>query len=184
MGRAGVGKGTQVKILADKKGYKIFEMGSTLRSLGETGTVFGTKIIEVIDKGIYLPSWIPIYLFQKETIDLPKEEGIVYDGMGRKLQQAEVFHDVMEWLDREYTVINLDVSEETILRWVEKRKGTEQRADDTDEGLRNRFKEHEKYAVESIEFFREKGKVIDINGDQSMEKVSADIWDAIERVNK
>lgn len=184
MGRSGSGKGTQVKILADKTGYKIFETGSTLRSIGETGTIFGNKIKEVIDKGIWLPSWIPTYLFQKATIDLPKEEGIVYDGVARKLDQAEAFHDVMEWLDRDYIVINLDVSEDTILKWVEKRKGDEGRADDTDEALQSRFNEYTKYALEAVEFFREKGKVIDINGDQPMEKVSADIWEAVERVNK
>lgn len=184
MGRSGSGKGTQVKILADKKGYKIFEMGSTLRCIGDTGTTFGNKIKEVIDTGIWLPSWIPNYLFQKEAIDLPTDQGIIYDGMGRKLAQAEIFNDVMEWLDRDYVIINLDVSRETILKWVEKRKGDEQRADDTSEGLQNRFDEYDKYAVEAIEFFREKGKVIDINGDQPMEKVSADIWEAVEKVNK
>jgi len=180
--RSGTGKGTQVKILSDKTGFKTFASGNRFRGLAKEDTPIGKKIKEVIDAGIFLPSWLPVYLFQNELLNLPLEEGIIFDGIVRKTAQAEAFEEVMNWLNRDYIVIHLDVSEETILKWLEKRRVAEGRADDSLEGIKSRFSEFEKYTLPALEFLREKVKVIDINGDQPMEKVSADIWDAMQKV--
>ena len=54
-----------------------------------------------------------------------------------------------------------------------------EREDDKPEHIQNRITTYNNSVIPSIEYFREKGKLITINGDQSMEKVSADILEAL-----
>ncbi|MCH8206826.1 MAG: nucleoside monophosphate kinase, partial [Chloroflexi bacterium] len=50
-GIQGSGKGTQARILAEKKGYKLFETGKELREMAASGTDLGDKVKGIIEAG-------------------------------------------------------------------------------------------------------------------------------------
>ena len=65
-----------------------------------------------------------------------------------------------------------------------KRGQKEKRTDDTEEGIRSRMNEYETKAEPVIKYYREMKKVVDINGDQSIEKVFKDIKEILDKLKK
>ena len=57
-----------------------------------------------------------------------------------------------------------------------------QRADDTEEQLRVRLNEHEKNTKPVLDYYREKGLVVDINATRSIDEVWNDVAAALENV--
>jgi adenylate kinase len=54
------------------------------------------------------------------------------------------------------------------------------REDDKPEHIQKRLDTHNELVVPAIEYFKEKGKLITVNGNQSMDLVSADILKALQ----
>ncbi|MDD4358704.1 MAG: nucleoside monophosphate kinase [Candidatus Pacebacteria bacterium] len=180
IGKSGAGKGTQVKLLRDEFGFKYVGSGDLLRKRKETHDFTGNKVASVIDVGGISPSSIVFKLCIDEFENIKNEgigSGIVIDGAPRKPLEARMIEEAMdwyEWLD-DYKVIVIDISDEEVLRRLLKRGELEGRSDDTEEGIRKRLEWYKEFVEPSIEFFEEKGKVIRINGEQSVEDVYKEI---------
>lgn len=175
VGKPGSGKGTQAKLVADKTGWKVFSTGDKFRELKKSDTLLGRKIKETIDNGKLMPYWFASFLFQEAVIYLPAEEGIIYEGAGRLPSEANLFHDVMEWLERPYRAVYLDVHGDVSMDRLTKRKLIEGRADDEEDKIKVRLAVHEKEVEPAMDVFREKGTLLHINGDQTIEKVHEEI---------
>ena len=182
MGRPGSGKGTQANNLAKQLGATIFSSGVRYRQIAAEDTFIGNKIKSIIDAGELTPSWFAAYLFTESILKLPSlESPIVYEGAGRKPEEAERIDDVLGWLERPYVVIHLDVSEEEIRSRLLKRAELERRKDDSEESLNVRLMAYARDTAHSIEFFRGKKKVLEVNGNQPQDQVFAEI---IEKISK
>lgn len=175
MGKPGSGKGTQAKLISEKTGWKIFSSGDKFRELKKADTLLGRKIKETIDVGKLMPYWFASFLFQEAVIYLPAEEGIIYEGAARLPSEAALLHDVMEWLERPYRVVYLDIPASVAMDRLTKRKLTEGRADDEEDKIKVRLEVHEKEVEPAADIFRNKGTFIHVNGDQPIEKVHEEI---------
>ncbi|MBY0294414.1 nucleoside monophosphate kinase [Patescibacteria group bacterium] len=176
MGRPGSGKGTQTKLLAEKLGAQTFSSGGRYREIASADTFIGQKIKGIIDSGALTPSWFAVFLFTESILKLPSlETPIVYEGAGRKPEEAKRIDEILGWLDRPYAVIHLDVSEDEIRNRLTKRAELEGRKDDSAKSIEVRLKAYAEDTEHSIEFFRSVGKTIEINGNQSEEAVFAEI---------
>lgn len=175
VGKPGSGKGTQAKLIADQTGWRVFSTGDKFRELKKSDTFLGRKIQETIDNGRLMPYWFASFLFQEAVIYLPAEIGIIYEGAGRLPSEAALFHDVMEWLERPYRAVYLDVHEGVSIDRLTKRKLIESRADDEEDKIRVRLAVHEKEVEPAMDVFRGKGTLLHINGDQTIEKVHEEI---------
>jgi adenylate kinase len=122
-----------------------------------------------------MPYWFASFLFEEAVVYLPAEEGIIYEGAGRLPSEAALFHDVMEWLERPYRTVYLDVPAEVSMDRLKKRKIIEGRADDEEDKIKVRLAVHEKEVEPAIDVFRAKGTMLHINGDQTIEKVHEEI---------
>jgi adenylate kinase len=175
VGKSGCGKGKQAHFLAEKSGFVIFSTGDKFRELKKADTVLGRKVADTIDNGKFMPPWFASFLFEEAVLHLPEGEGIIFEGAGRKLPEAELFHDVMEWLERPYLAIELEISDEEVMKRLLKRKEIEGRADDTEEGITSRLEEYKKYVVPVVDFFEKKGTLLRINGEQTPEATHEEI---------
>lgn len=177
IGRPSSGKETQAHLLAEKTGYAVFSTGEKFRELREHRDALGARVREVYDQGKLLPAWFADYLFQDVLLKLSPEAGIILEGSGRTIAQAELIHGVLEWLGRAYTVINLEVSEAEVIRrsLARKRDAT----DASEEIIRTRLAEYKKLTEPAISYFRSIGTLIDIEGEQAPEKVHADVCMAL-----
>lgn len=173
LGRPGAGKGTQAKLLAEKIGGKVIDSGSRCREYAKEDTFFGRKTKEVIESGDLMPEWFSIYLFEDALISLQPQDAVVFEGAGRKLLEAQEFDKAATWLERPYAVVFLDAPEEVLKARLFERAGVQGRADDATAAIAVRFERFKEHTMQSIEFFRSRGALREVDADHPIEEVHA-----------
>ena len=176
VGIQGSGKGTQAKILAAEKGYQIFETGGALRTLRQEDSDLGRKIKSIIDAGDLVPNDIVMEIV-RDAIDhkLDPSKPIIFDGIPRFEEQRVTFEALLSDLGREFLVVEISLDDEEAFVRLMKRAEIEGRADDNPESIRKRIGLFHEETQPLLEIWRDAGKVVVVNGDQSVEDVSAEI---------
>lgn len=176
MGQTGSGKGVQSKLLSEKTGFSVYSTGGRYRELRVGEGDLARRIREEYDQGLLMPPWFSTFLFLEATLYRPLSEGIIHESTAKTQWEARQFDASMEWLGRPYVMFNLTISQEESLRRQRDRAGKESRPEsDTEEKLKVRFAEYERETGQAIEFFRQKGKVIDLNGERPVEVIHDEI---------
>jgi len=173
MGKPGSGKGTQAKLLSESTGWPIKVTSDGLREIASSGGMVGEKMKETIDAGILVPSCFPLYVFLKTLFALPENGSLILDGFNRMSVEAELITETLEWIGRPFTVLYIRVSDDEVRKRLALRKEKEGRADDdvVDKRLAAYYEKTDK----SIEFFRQKGVLIEVNGEQTPEAIAEDV---------
>src|ERR1700727_1800090 len=89
IGPQGSGKGTQAKLLAAKLDFFYWEMGGILREVAAGTSILGIKIKKLIDSGVLLKDEDLYQVVQMRLSEIPKTQGVIFDGIPRRLGQAE-----------------------------------------------------------------------------------------------
>lgn len=176
VGRIASGKGTQAKLLAEKLGCDLFVTGDQFRAMIASGSELGNRMKETYDKGLLMPSWVANYLFEAFVFSLPHNKSAVFEGSGRDADQARVVEEVCAWLGRPYIVLNLEVSDKTVM---ERSLGRARDKTDDPEVVKTRLAEYEKLTEPAIEYFRGIGKCVDINGEEDVQAVQKAVMKAV-----
>ncbi len=185
LGKAGSGKGTQVNLLKERLNLNYIGSGELLRNRKLKNDFTGKKIASVIDKGGMSPSTIVFSLWISELEkfkNLENINGILIDGSPRKILEAYLINEAIEWYEwkENFKVILIDISDEEAFKRLAKRAEIEGREDDTRAGVEKRLAWYKKEVLEVIEFYKKKGLLIEINGEQEVEAVYNEI---IEKLN-
>ena len=204
LGPQGSGKDTQTEMLAEKFSLERVNMGNFLREVAKMPTPLGREIYHYQnDLGAMVPSRILKEVLGMKVMSYPREQSIIFEGVPRTMDQAEYFDEVVLESGRHIdSVIYINISEAETIRRISKRwmcskckkiiiKGVDirdekekcpdcageviQRIDDTPEVIRKRLKVFRDETIPVLEYYREQGKLIEVNGEQSIEKVFADI---------
>ncbi|HOW29329.1 MAG TPA: nucleoside monophosphate kinase [archaeon] len=171
VGPAGSGKGTQNKLIERDFGYKPFSMGEILREEVNKKTILGKKINEIISKGNMVSLEIASDLIFNK-IKKEKSNKILMDGFPREYDQAAVFDYFLHSNDYELVgVIHLNISKKESVKRLLLRK----RNDDTEKAIKKRLEDYDKITKKVIQRYKEKGKLIEIDGNQSIENVYKEI---------
>lgn len=173
IGKPGSGKGTQTKLLSEMTGWPVFSSGDAFRAIAKDGTPVGNKVKHDVDNGILMPDWFASFLFQKTAFSIPAESGVIFDGFARKVPEARIVADTLAWLERPFKVVHIKVSDDNIRDRLVKRRGTENRADD--HNIDTRLEEYRTFTEPTIEAFREKGLLIEVDGNGTIEDIHKDI---------
>jgi adenylate kinase len=179
VGRPGSGKGTQAKLLAEKINAPVFSTGNEFRSLAAGTSYLGQRLKGAMESGELLPHWLASYTFEKVLFSLQPEDKIVFEGACRTGPEAELMHEISLWLPRPYKGVYLRISEEEAWKRLLNRAHTEGRADDDDAAIRKRFEEYKIKNEAVIEHFRKEGSLVEVNGEQSIEAVHAEVLKAL-----
>lgn len=209
LGPQGSGKGTQAELLAQKYDLEHIDIGGTLRQIAKMETPLGKKIytIQNISKSL-VPNEILKKILRLKIASLNREKGVVLDGVPRTLEQARFLEDLLfefgRIIDRVF-LIKVSTAESLnriAKRWncrqcksilimgkdIENNKdkcpkcGGEiyQREDDTPEGVKKRLEIFEQETMPVAEYFRQKGKLIEVNGEKSVQEVFSEIMKCLE----
>ena len=179
VGKPGCGKGTQAKLLAAHTGWTVIAAGQQFRNIAKEDSPVGRKTKEVDDQGLLQPHWFAMYLYLKALFALPADTNVIFDGFNRKVPEAELIIDSLKWLGRDFVVLNIAISDEEMIKRLTERHAVSGRADDDPQVLEERRKEYYAYTAAAIELFRKAGVLVEINGEQTPEKVAADIVAAL-----
>lgn len=183
LGRSGSGKDTQLELLAARyKPYLIISTGDLLRALAKSRGPFGKKTREIFTVGGLHPSWLASSLWLIKLIkDLKEGQHLFTTGALRRVEEAELFDKVMEYLGRRKSIaIHIVVSEKEATRRLLKRG----RKADTPEAIRGLFQYFKESVLPVVEYFRAKGRLIEVDGELSIGEIHADIIKALKELEK
>ncbi len=170
-GIQGSGKGTQAKIMTDRYHLANFETGAELRRLAKEDSPLGKKIKKFTESGKLVPAEVIMQILDNFLSHAPHRQRIIFDGIPRNQKQQKAFDRIMRKWKRKFLAINITIPEEETV----KRLLLRARHDDTPEVIRTRIKIFQKNTSPVIEKYRKNREVIDINGNQSIKKVAAEI---------
>jgi adenylate kinase len=184
-GPPGAGKGTQAKILAEKRGLPQLSTGEMLRAAIEAGTPLGLACKALMAKGELVSDETVIRIIA-ERYDRPDAaNGAVFDGFPRTIPQAEALDRMLAERGRKIDlVLELKVDDAVLLSRVEARikAGGVLRSDDTPETLAYRLGVYYRNTAPLIDFYREQGKLKTVDGMAPVEAVTAQIAEILDGV--
>jgi len=209
MGLPGAGKGTQAEKINEIYNIPHISTGDMFRLAIKEGTELGNKAKEYMDQGALVPDEVTIGIVKERLSKDDCKEGFMLDGFPRTIAQAEALQDILRDLNEDIDyVINVEVPEEKLVERLTGRRvcptcgttyhlvynppkeagicdkdGSEliQRDDDKPETVKKRLSVNIEQAQPLLDFYKEKGYLVTVNGDQDINDVFHDIQSKIEK---
>lgn len=204
MGLPGAGKGTQAAKIVEKFGVVHISTGDMFRAAMANKTEMGILAKSFIDKGELVPDEVTNGIVKERLAqDDIAEKGFLLDGYPRTIEQAHALDETLSNLDLKLDgVINIEVNPELLIerlsgRIINRKTGETfhkvfnppvgdyneddfyQREDDKPETVKRRLDVNIAQGAPIIEHYRKAGIVFDIQGNQDIDDVFADIVKAI-----
>ena len=199
MGLPGAGKGTQAAKIVEEFHVAHISTGDMFRVAMANQTEMGVLAKSYIDKGELVPDGVTNGIVKERLAqDDIKETGFLLDGYPRTIEQAHALDKTLAELGIELEgVINIEVNPDSLLerlsgRIIHRQTGETfhkvfnppvdykeedyyQREDDKPETVKRRLDVNIAQGEPIIEFYRSKGLVHDIQGNQDINDVFSDI---------
>lgn len=211
LGAPGVGKGTQAKELVKKWDIPQISTGDLLRYHRDHGTELGRKAEEIMAQGRLVPDDIVNQMVADRLQQPDTANGYILDGYPRTLGQADWLDQHLAANPRTLAVVavSIQVSYNELLRRITGRRtcpvcgaiynvylqppqndekcdrdGTPlvRRSDDTEEVFHERLRTYESQTAPVVEHYRALGRFEQVNGEQPVESVAADVMAAVARL--
>jgi len=203
LGPPGAGKGTQARMLEEKRGMVQLSTGDMLRAARSSGTEMGRVVAQVMDKGELVTDEIVIGLI-REKLEAEPAKSYIFDGFPRTLMQAVALDELLAELNLNlHAAIEIRVMDEALIARIVGRStcascgevyndetkpipadgkcsncgGTEfkRRADDNEDSLRTRLMEYYKKTSPLMGYYFAHDKLKRVDGMAEMEEVEAQI---------
>jgi adenylate kinase len=210
MGGPGAGKGTQAQLLCEKRGLPQVASGDLFRDNLKRATPLGQLAKQYMDRGELVPDDVTVSMIRERLKQPDAKPGAVLDGFPRTVPQALALDTLLaEFGGQVDVVVYINVPQDVLLqrlsgRWVCRGPeqhtyhmlfnppkspgvcdvdGTElfQREDDKAEVQARRIKVFFEQTAPLIAFYRERGKLVEINGEQPIPAVTAELLAAVDR---
>ena len=204
MGPPGAGKGTQAANIVAKYGVCHISTGDMFRSAIKNGTEMGKLAQQYMENGKLVPDSVTVGIVKERLSQTDcSEKGFLLDGFPRNLDQAHSLDTILEELGYNLdAVINVSVDNEILINriigrricrkcgatyHIEFNKPTVEgvcnecggelyiRKDDTKETAETRLNVYSSQTQPLLDFYAERGLLVEIDGDQAVNKVFDDI---------
>ena len=212
MGPPGAGKGTQAKRLAEKFGMDHLSSGDIFRAERSSGSQLGRKLAEYMDDGRLVPDDVVVEIMAKAVAAGDSPGGLMLDGFPRTVPQAEALDEQLEQAGTPLdAAVVIKASPDVIVERITGRRSCPQcgkayhvkfmppasegvcdscgvklvqRRDDTESVVRERLEAYAARTRPVIEYYRAsaKLKMIEIDGDNPPDDVTADLVGAVQRL--
>jgi adenylate kinase len=175
-GPPAAGKGTQAKRLVADRGMVHLSTGDMLRAEIASGSELGHRVSGIMQRGELVSDAIVIELIEARLPEAEAAGGAVFDGFPRTLAQAAAL-DAM--LDRRHRPINLvlrlKVDDAALVTRVAGRFAETARPDDNPESFKVRLAEYNAQTAPLLPYYRDHGKLVELDGMGTVEEVAAAI---------
>jgi adenylate kinase len=179
-GPPGAGKGTQSEFLLKKYNLFYISTGDLLRKEMAGKTKLGLEAQSIIAAGGLVSDEIIVQIIEKTITDNPGSNGFLFDGFPRTYIQAYILEGLMLKLNTSLNcLISLTVPEEESVRRLLSRGISSGRSDDNESVIRNRLKEYNQKTLPVLQFYRDRGIYLEVDGTASVEAVHQRISEII-----
>lgn len=212
MGPPGAGKGTQAEKLIREYGIPQISTGDMFRAAVKSGTALGKEAKSYMDKGALVPDSVTVGIVKERLAQDDCKKGWILDGFPRTTAQASALDAILHDLGIQLTaVLDFNVNRDDLVKRVSgrlvcrqcgasfhkefrppKQEGVcdncggelYQRADDNEVTVRERLAVYDTSTKPLIDYYKVSGRYYEINGDQSMDKVFADVQAALMKASE
>jgi adenylate kinase len=210
IGAPGAGKGTQSRLLSEKYGYPQISTGDILREMGRADTPLGRKIKETMATGRLVSDEILVEVIRARTLHPDCANGYILDGYPRTLNQAHQLEELASKQGKQVRLARVVVSEDVLFKRLTGRRACPvcgeiyniyfrppkvdgicdldgaaltQRSDDNPESVSKRFEEYQRSTAPLIDYYRQSGRLIEIDGELPVNEVFDKLLAAVEEAN-
>jgi len=177
IGSPGAGKGTQAARLAHTLNVPHVASGDLLRAVSVQDTPLGQQVKSYMAAGRLVPDELALRIVEQRLDQPDAAKGVVLDGFPRTLQQAHRLDDVLAGDGRRGVdaAIYIEAARAVVLERMRARR----RDDETPEVQVKRFDVYEHDTLPLVAYYRERGIVASIDGEQLIDAVTRDIAAAV-----
>lgn len=209
LGPPGVGKGTQAKILSERTSLVHISSGDLFRENLKNQTELGKLAQTYMNKGELVPDDVTVAMIRERLSRPDCQAGAILDGFPRTPAQADALEAMLkDFLGHVDAVPFITGSEDVLVdrlsgRWTCRANGhifneksnppkepgkcdfdgseLYQREDDKAETVKRRIQVYMNQTSPLINYYREHGKLIEIDGMQPIEQVTQSMVDALKK---
>ena len=209
LGPPGVGKGTQAKILSERTGLAHISSGDLFRENLKNNTELGQVAQTYMSKGELVPDDVTIAMIRQRLSRPDCDSGAILDGFPRTPAQAEALATMLSEFNGQVDVVPFITAEEDVLverlggRWTCRAGGhvfhktfnppkeagkcdidgseLYQRDDDKAVTVKRRIAVYLEQTSPLIDYYRDHGKLVEIDGTQPIEQVTQDLLEAVKK---
>lgn len=172
IGIQGAGKSTQGNLLSEKLKLPYLSTGHIFREMAKEKIPLGRYIKEIMNAGYLIPDEKTVEIVSEYLKKLEYKNGYILDGFPRTLEQVKKFENGVD------KVVYLNVSDKEALWRLSYRNG-EGREDETLTAIRKRIELFHKLTEPVLDYYRQKGTLIEIDGEKSIEEIHKEIMKKI-----
>ena len=212
LGAPGAGKGTQAKVVADRLGIPQISSGDIFRENIKNQTELGIRANKYIKVGELVPDDVTIEMIRERISRTDCNSGAILDGFPRTPAQARAFDEILEETGCKINQVPyVFVPEEELIERLSGRltcraqghifhkkykppqvagecdfDGSDlyQREDDQLETVKRRIRVYEEQTRPLVEYYLDRGILVEIDGNQPIENVTKDLLALINKVDE
>ena len=203
LGAPGAGKGTQAELLVSQLSIPAISTGNMLREAMANGSELGQKVKKRMEEGSLVPDDVILDIVAQRVSQPDCQNGFILDGVPRTLAQAEALEARGVRIDH---VVSIEIDDSVIEGRMTGRRVCSKcgasyhvaanppktegvcdscgaaliiRKDDAVETVRHRLEVYHEQTEVLKDFYRCRGKLRTVNGNQSIDGANRDILKAI-----
>ena len=203
IGAPGAGKGTQARLLQERRGIPQISTGDMFREMKSSSTPLALEVQAIMAEGRLISDDITYQIVKDRTSRDDCKGGYILDGYPRTAVQAKQLEDLAAEQGMEIQAIEVDVPREELMRRLTGRRscpvcgeiyniyskppkvdgacdfhpdaGLIHRADDNEESVNTRLATYESSTKPLLEFYRVSNRLQKVDGTKSVEDIYKEI---------
>lgn len=210
-GSPGVGKGTQAKIISKNLNIPHISTGDILRKAVKEQTELGKRAGEIMARGELVPDDLMIGLIKEVLTSDECKDGFILDGFPRTTIQAEALDRLFTQIGINNAIlVHITADEKEIIKRLNNRRACKEcgnifvlkdiegldtcpncgaknsfylRNDDREDVIKNRLDVFNSTTLPVLDYYDNKGRVIEVNGFDTIDNVNKKIVDSLKSKN-
>ena len=201
IGAPGAGKGTQARLLEERRGIPQISTGDMFREMKNDDTPLAKEVQAIMSSGKLISDELTFQIVQNRTSR--EKASYILDGFPRTEVQAEMLENLAQEQDKEIQAIEVDIPKEELMQRLTGRRSCPvcgeiyniyskppkqenvcdfhpatqltHRADDNEESVATRLATYEKQTKPLLDYYEKTGRLSKVNGEGNLEEIYREI---------